>query len=227
MKKFYLTVRNYSLVHTIRIAFNSEQEAYEHAKVDAAKNGEVISQPFTEGGSYNTDDGKTTYTITGFEELTDKPTDVGSKVRITERSHKYFGKVATIIGISGGPGTNKSKEYELRTEDGEDFNVWFSSRSIFERVPEVGMGCTFLYISDRRPGTIVHVSPSGKTIKVRRAEEFRIGKCEMSDQQEYVFYHLDGEYTTQTYRLNKDNRWTSKGQRLSVSGRDYYYDYSF
>lgn len=83
--------------------------------------------------------------------------------------------------------------------------------------PEVGMGATLCYPSDRYPYTVVEVSASGKRIKVTRDDFTRTDNNGQSESQTYDyttdptgiliefslrkngFYHLIGESTNSAY----------------------------
>ena len=102
---------------------------------------------------------------------------------------------------------------------------------------EVGMGATFLYWTDRSPGTIVGIL-SGGIIAVQADEYRRTDNLGMSEAQEYE-YSPDPEGHISYFRKNKNGqwigvvyssktrRWKMNGARLAVGFREKYYDYSF
>ncbi len=92
--------------------------------------------------------------------------------------------------------------------------------------PEVGMGVTFLYYTDRSAGTITKVSPSGKTIQVKADKATRIDNNGMSESQDYT-YEPDPEAQEVTARLTKSGWKTKSGTRLAIGYRRAYHDYSF
>lgn len=94
------------------------------------------------------------------------------------------------------------------------------------------MGATVLYWTDRRAATIVWVSPSGKSLKIRGDKAIRTDSYGMSDAQSYR-YEPQPDAPEVEYTLRKDGRWIRKGQpmrgsaSLLIGVRDEYYDYSF
>ena len=92
-------------------------------------------------------------------------------------------------------------------------------------VPKVGDGATVLEWTDRTAGTIIYVSPSGKTCRVREDKATRTDANGMSECQTYA-YEPNPEGREWTFRLGKRG-WTSKGIGLLVGERRQYYDYSF
>jgi hypothetical protein len=101
--------------------------------------------------------------------------------------------------------------------------------------PEVGMGVTFFYWSDRSAGTINEVL-NEKTIRVLGDNAIRTDSNGMSDAQSYR-YERSENYGTPgkgaLYTLRKNGRWVKKGQdmkngqSLGIGYRDAHYDYSF
>ena len=91
-----------------------------------------------------------------------------------------------------------------------------------------GDGVTITMFSDRHAATVIEVSPSGKTVKVREDTAIRTDSHGMSDAQEYR-YEDNPDGAEQTFR------WSAKRKRFSggsaggglISGRKHYYDYSF
>jgi hypothetical protein len=101
--------------------------------------------------------------------------------------------------------------------------------------PEVGDGVTFVYWSDRKPGTVVEVErfktgPQAgqvKAVLVTDDKAIRTDSNGMSDAQSYRFETVwDGPRTRAT--LRKDGKWKTKGgTRVLIGERDAYHDYSF
>lgn len=101
--------------------------------------------------------------------------------------------------------------------------------------PEVGDGVTFLYWSDRKPGTIVEVerfktgqrAGQVKAVVVVGDKAIRTDNNGRSDAQSYRFETVwDGPRTRVTVR--KDGKWkTEGGTRVLIGERDAYHDYSF
>lgn len=93
--------------------------------------------------------------------------------------------------------------------------------------PEVGMGATELRWTDRRAGTIIKVSPSGKTVTLQYDISRRDDTNGMSESQRYT-YTPDPEGCTEVFRLNKAGSFRNKsGNGLMIGKREEYYDYSF
>lgn len=99
-------------------------------------------------------------------------------------------------------------------------------------IPEVGMGATVVYWSDREPGTIVKVSKSGKTIVVRADHAVRVDDRGMSDSQDYEYSPNPNGHEWE-FSLRKNGRWvqvgeTARGGTICAIGyRRKYYDFSF
>jgi hypothetical protein len=96
---------------------------------------------------------------------------------------------------------------------------------------KIGGGATLNYWSDRKPATIIAVSPNGKKVTVQEDDAKRIDKNGMSEDQEYEYSpNTDGGVFVFSLRKNGQFvRVGSKiGQGLTMSfGRRKYYDYSF
>ena len=101
--------------------------------------------------------------------------------------------------------------------------------------PEIGMGATILYWSDRKAATIVDITrfKSGpkagqvKAITVQQDIATRTDSWGMSDAQSYN-YQPDPDAPTRTFSLRKDGRYRdSGGTSIRIGSRDQYYDYSF
>lgn len=96
--------------------------------------------------------------------------------------------------------------------------------------PVIGTPCTINFYTDSHPGTVVSVSPSGKTITVRenvvkpgpRAAEIGMGHQEWIISDELI----EGE---KTYRLRKDGTYRAAGggRPLTIGTRRNYHDWSF
>jgi hypothetical protein len=91
--------------------------------------------------------------------------------------------------------------------------------------PTVGMGVTVVMWTDRYPGTIVRVSPSGKTFQYQEDKATRTDSNGMSESQTYRF-EPNPAATVRTARLTKSG-WKDKGTRIAVGVRSRYYDFSF
>jgi hypothetical protein len=99
-------------------------------------------------------------------------------------------------------------------------------------VPEVGMGATELFWTDRHAATVIEVSASGKSIKVQSDKAIRTDNQGMSDAQSYR-YEPNPNGAISVYTLRKNGQWVLKGdplrggQRLGLGYRRHYHDYSF
>lgn len=94
--------------------------------------------------------------------------------------------------------------------------------------PEVGMGGTVMYWSDREPVTVIEVSPSGKTVKVQADKYTRTDSNGMSDAQQYE-YERDPDGTVMTFRWSR--KWScfrnAGGTKLVLGRRERYFDFTF
>ena len=98
--------------------------------------------------------------------------------------------------------------------------------------PEVGMGGTVCYYSDRAAVTVVEVSRSGKLIRVQKDTATRVDSNGMSECQDYQ-YSRNPDGATSTFSLRKTGCWVAKGQparsgtKLYLGTRNSYHDFSF
>ena len=93
--------------------------------------------------------------------------------------------------------------------------------------PEVGVGGTVMYWSDREPVTVIEVSPSGKTVKVQADSYTRVDTNGMSDAQRYE-YERNPNGTVMTFRYSaKWKAFKSGSTKLVLGRRERYYDFSF
>jgi len=97
-----------------------------------------------------------------------------------------------------------------------------------EKKPEVGMGATLIYWSDREPATIIQVSHNHKKIVLQKDKAIRTDNNGMSDSQTYDF-EADPNGAIFTASLRKDGRYriTGSKQLVIVGSRRKYYDYHF
>ena len=111
-------------------------------------------------------------------------------------------------------------------------SIYGASRS---PTPEVGMGVTVLYWTDRGAATVNEVV-NEKTIRVVGDKSIRIDSNGMSDAQNYRYergerYGIPGAGVV--YTLRKNGRWVRRGdtmnggQSIALGYRDTYHDYSF
>lgn len=96
--------------------------------------------------------------------------------------------------------------------------------------PEVGMGATMLYWSDRVAGTVIEVK--GKRLVWQEDNATRADQNGMSDAQTYT-YTPDPEGRVEVFTLRKNGRWVREGDSmqngtcLGLGYRRKYYDFSF
>lgn len=93
--------------------------------------------------------------------------------------------------------------------------------------PKVGDGITLYHYSDRSPGTITRVSPSGKTFWYKPDIATRIDGNGMSESQEYTF-KTDETASESPVRLTKNGwRCSVNGCSVGIGRREKYHDFSF
>lgn len=112
----------------------------------------------------------------------------------------------------------------LGTETGSLINHMVSGMRMTE--PQVGMGASILYWTDRCAATIIKVTPC--TVHVQRDNSVRTDKLGMTDSgQEYAFTP-DPSAPVQIFRKTKRG-WKETGgsARLAIGKRDEYRDPSF
>jgi len=94
--------------------------------------------------------------------------------------------------------------------------------------PEVGMGVTLLYWTDRTPATIVAVSKNGNSFICQADNYKRLDKNGMSDAQSYEY---SPNPNGAIYKVRKNNKglWVRVGTTLNcmLGVRERYFDYSF
>lgn len=117
----------------------------------------------------------------------------------------------------------------------------------YDITAKVGEGVTMLYFSDRHAGTIIDVSPSGKTVRVQRDTATLLNGPDSGEPDALVFHaggfcgHMTGvqryayapdpDGAIYTFTLRKNGRYVRKGESVGgcrlVSGRSESYDYNF
>lgn len=94
--------------------------------------------------------------------------------------------------------------------------------------PEVGMGATISYHSDRSAATIIKVSKSGKSFYIQEDTAVRTDKNGMSEIQEYEFTpNPNGSVYKVTQRKDGSFRLMGDKTRVYIGVRRQYYDFSF
>lgn len=95
--------------------------------------------------------------------------------------------------------------------------------------PTVGVGATIFHYSDREPGTVVKVSPSGKTAWVQVDDAERTDNNGMSEAQQWAF-KPNTSAPVHKASLRKDGTWKLRGRTgsgVSFGSRSKYYDFGF
>lgn len=99
--------------------------------------------------------------------------------------------------------------------------------------PTVGMGATIYAGSDAYPATVSRVSPSGKTLWVKKDEHMVVSGTWESGSVDYVTFENPAAEERQ-YTLRGNGRWMAKGTpanarygHLSLGTRHYAQDPSF
>lgn len=97
--------------------------------------------------------------------------------------------------------------------------------------PEIGMGATILYWSDRTPCTIIRISKSGKHIVVQCDQYKIVSGSEVDGSAEYE-YNRNENGSVYDFTLRKNGRWVKKGESikglaLGIGERYRYYDPCF
>ena len=96
--------------------------------------------------------------------------------------------------------------------------------------PEIGMGATVCYWSDRHAGTIIEVSKN--CVLVQHDKAIRTDSNGMSDMQTYS-YERNPQGQVMEFTLRKNGRWIQRGSdmkngvSLVIGHRREYYDFSF
>lgn len=94
--------------------------------------------------------------------------------------------------------------------------------------PKIGDGATVLMYTDRKAGTIIAISKSGKRLTVQEDEAERTDNNGMSDCQSYK-YTPDPQGRTWEFSQRKNGTWKEvKGSSgLWIGKRDKRHDFSF
>lgn len=97
---------------------------------------------------------------------------------------------------------------------------------ISTKTPEVGMGATEVWHSDRHACTVTRISKSGKTFWMKRDTATRTDSNGMSESQSYS-YTPNPEAPEIRVNMTKDGWRTTGGQKVWVGVRDEHYDFSY
>jgi hypothetical protein len=101
-------------------------------------------------------------------------------------------------------------------------------------VPEVGMGATLLFWTDRQPATIIAVETfktgqkAGQPKAVLAQDDAwkRVDDNGMSESQQYVFTP-NPNGAVRRFTLRADGAYRCGSVQLAIGSRDRYYDFSF
>lgn len=99
--------------------------------------------------------------------------------------------------------------------------------------PEVGMGATQMYYTDRHACTVVEVSKSGKRIAVVDDIATRTDNRGMTDSGQEYSYEPGNPEAKLYYTLRKNGTWVREGEsmnggtKLALGHRSHYRDFSF
>lgn len=99
---------------------------------------------------------------------------------------------------------------------------------IISNIPEVGMGATIQYYSDRHAATIIQITHNGNRLILQEDLSIRSDTNGMSESQTYEFT-TDQKGTVHIATKRKDNTFRLIGQRtlVHVGYRSTYHDFSF
>lgn len=94
--------------------------------------------------------------------------------------------------------------------------------------PEIGMGVTICYWSDRMAGTIIDISASGKTLVIQEDNCVRTDNNGMSESQNYIYSsNPNGQTHIVTKRKDGSFRIMKSKTLVSIGHRRAFHDYSF
>ena len=98
--------------------------------------------------------------------------------------------------------------------------------------PEIGMGATITWFTDRVAGTIIGIGRGGKLVKVQEDKATRTDSLGMSESQDWA-YEPDPTGMVTIFTLRRNGLWVAGGSemtggpRLAIGHRSHYYDFSF
>ena len=101
-------------------------------------------------------------------------------------------------------------------------------KSTTSKLPEIGMGATIVFYSDREPATIIQITSNGKRIVLQEDLSTRTDNNGMSEIQQYK-YDPNPNGTIHIATLRKDGTYRLSGEKtvVHIGDRRKYYDYSF
>lgn len=162
--------------------------------------------------------------------FTDVDTAVANRapVRITERSGHAVGMTGILLGYNDC--YDNCKVGFVDSEGAYTGEYTTVSRSAVELLPTVGMGASFVYGSDREPGTIVAVDvfKSGERKgQVRRIhvqyDDWNIVSGNFQSGNAVIEYTPNPNHPVTVFTQRADGRWyNSKSSRVVVGVREYY-----
>lgn len=101
-------------------------------------------------------------------------------------------------------------------------------KSTTSNLPEIGMGATIIYYSDREPATVIQVTHNGKRIVLQEDFAKRTDNNGMSESQDYEYStNPNGTIHIATKRKNGEYRLVGEKTLVHLGARRKYYDYSF
>lgn len=115
--------------------------------------------------------------------------------------------------------------------NGSLINTVLGSATKGQPTPEIGMGATMLYYSDRHACTIVRIV-NERRIGVQCDTATRIDNNGMSERQTYS-YEPNKTARIEYFTLRKNGAWVRQGEdmsdglRLRIGERNEYHDFSF
>lgn len=100
-----------------------------------------------------------------------------------------------------------------------------------KKTPEVGMGATIMYLSDRKACTIIAHTPKSITVQMDKAT--RTDSNGLSESQDYTF-ERNPQGAIKKFTLRENGRWIQTGSKsrewyaptLVVGYRDQYFDFT-
>lgn len=92
--------------------------------------------------------------------------------------------------------------------------------------PKVGDGATISYWTDRKPATVIELSPSGKTAKVQLDKAIPV---KIQGERQIYSYEADPSAPVYNIYLSKSGSWKVRGSGnfVEIGNRRYYEDPCF
>jgi hypothetical protein len=93
-------------------------------------------------------------------------------------------------------------------------------------IPTVEMPSTICWITDRKPATVIAVSPTAAKVTVREDKATRTDGNGMSESQSYT-YERDPVGALHVFHRQANGTYRSPGKCLVLGARHCYHDYSY